>query len=395
MPAPASFTLLSIVPALEGGKGHVLGYQQAVGRAATLNGWHHVLATPPGHGLPQLPPGWHASLAATALDAGLPALIKRGRIWALLKGIGSFADSVAAAVRRELRESPGDCAIFVESFNGPQLLAICLAAMRLDRARLHFWILFRQEPAAMGFGWPLYVGVAKWLARLSGPGRFRLLTDSEPLRATLSVAFGRPAHVMPIPHTEVSEGATFAKREGEVLCWWPGSSRPEKGLDVVRDLAKRGATDRQDGRTTLRMVVSRASGLQPQEGLVSVDLVDDVLSPQDYQQWLRTADAILLPYSSQRYRASTSGIFAECIAAGKIPLVSRGTWMAFELEKYGVDELVCDWAAPDIVTRIIAAAQGEPLKRKIAAMQSAFLGFHCEESYAHELQALIPQESGD
>jgi hypothetical protein len=383
-------TLLSIVPALQGGGGHMLGYHLAVGRAAHLSGWRHAVATSPEHGLSCLPEGWHATLATGALETGLPLLVRQGRLWRMLKEIRLFALSIAAAARAELLASTGTCVIFVERFNGPELLAVFLAALRLDRKRLQMWVLFRSDPTSMGLAGRLYVGVGKALAALFGADRFRLLTDSAPLAESLRVAFGRAAHVMPIPHTEVGAGAMAPRSSGEVLCWWPGAARPEKGLDAITRLASHDVRCEAALDKPVRLVLSRASGVSPKEGRLSVQLVDDVLSPDDYQMWLRTVDVILLPYSAQRYRSSTSGVFAECIAAGKVPLVSPGTWMAFELTRCQLQALVCDWHdSGEVLAAIVRAQQDPTIRHRLGEMREAFLAFHSEASFAREMRTLI------
>jgi hypothetical protein len=383
-------TLLSIVPALQGGGGHMLGYHLAVGRAAHLNGWRHAVATSPEHGLACLPQGWQATLTTGALETGLPQLARQGRLWRLLNEIRVFAFSIAVAVRAELNASTGTCVVFVERFNGPELLGVLLAALRLDRKRLQMWVLFRSDPASMGIAGSLYVGVGKALAALFGRERFRLLTDSVPLAEALRRSFGRPAHMMPVPHTEVSEGPIAPRSSSEVLCWWPGAARPEKGLDAITRLASHDLRPEEPLDPPVRLIVSRAAGVAPKEGPLSVQLVEDVLSPEDYQMWLRTADVILLPYSAQRYRSSTSGIFAECIAAGKIPLVSPGTWMAFELARCDLQALVCDWHDPREVLAVIVRAKGDPaIGHRLGRMRQAFLAFHSEASFAREMHRLI------
>lgn len=371
----------------------MLGYHLAVGRAAAINGWRHVVATSPEHGLAALPPGWHATLETGALETGLPQMARQGRLGMLVRQMARFSRSVAAAIRAELDANRGPCIVFVERFNGPELLAILWAAWRLDRSRLHLWVMFRQEPSAMGVPGMLYVAVGRALAALFGRGQFRLLADSEPLAESLSRSFSRPAHVMPIPHTHVDGGPPGARSGQEVLCWWPGSARPEKGLDAVLRLASLGSHDAAAPHKPLRLVVSRESGLARQAGPVAVEPVDDVLSPQDYQMWLRTADVLLLPYSAQRYRTSTSGIFAECIAAGKISVVTPDTWMAVALARHDLAELVLDWSAPDLPARIARVASDPSIKRKVEAMRTAFLRFHCEESFAHEMRTLFPPAS--
>ena len=54
-------------------------------------------------------------------------------------------------------------------------------------------------------------------------------------------------------------------------------------------------------------------------------------------------DFVLLPYDKKIYAECNLGIFVEAIVAGKITLVSADTWMAYELNKFKLTELVIDW----------------------------------------------------
>jgi glycosyltransferase involved in cell wall biosynthesis len=64
-------------------------------------------------------------------------------------------------------------------------------------------------------------------------------------------------------------------------------------------------------------------------------LIPEKLSPEDYGDLLRFLDVVLIPYLREGYIEPTSGIFAEALAAAKPVVVTRGTWMAGELEKGG------------------------------------------------------------
>lgn len=378
-----ALSLLSIVPALEGEKGHIFGYQQAFGRAAALNGWSHAVAVARGHGLAELPAGWRACLPEP-LDAGLLHLLRQGRWGTLWRGVTGFAKAVEAAVQNQLESAPRDCAVFLESFNWWQLLALHHALGRVDRSRLNLWLLYREDPALIGAAGKLYVWGTKRLARLFGPAQFSLLTDSEPLREALSHVFEFPAHVMPIPHTSLPAGPRHPKSADELVCWWPGSARREKGLDVIHSLVHSGETWEGDGKR-IRLVVSRAAAESCANRPLIVHAVDDVLSAEEYDRWMRTTDIVLLPYVAKKYRASTSGIFAECVAAGKLPMVSASTWMANELRKHGLDDLVIDWTRPDILSHLSALGRDERLWKRLAGMRESFVRFHDEPSFACEL----------
>jgi hypothetical protein len=377
--------VLSIVPALQGGAGHMLNYHLAVGRAAALNGWRAAVATSAEHGLQELPAGWSPTLATGDLELGLPKLVAKGRVATLFRQAWAFAASIEVAALRELSRTEGDCILFLERFNGLELLGFWLAVRRLPASRTRAWLMFRHEPSTMGSFGAIYCAVARRMAaRLRG--RFNLLVDSEPLRVAVQRECKLPADVMPIPHTGVVDAAPFPKQAGELVCWWPGAPRAEKGWDAMRRIA---SSDVSPHLSALRLVAARSAGLQAQAGSrVAVHELDDALDPPTYQRWLHTVDAVLLPYDVQRYRAATSGIFTEAVVAGAVPFVSAGTWMAYELERFGLSELVCDWSRANIADNIASAVPRESMKERLARMRAGYARYHSEESFAQKMREL-------
>lgn len=59
-----------------------------------------------------------------------------------------------------------------------------------------------------------------------------------------------------------------------------------------------------------------------------VDLKTGVLSPGDYEEHLRSADLLLLPYDPQVYRSRGSGVFNEATLLGKPTIVTAGCGFA-------------------------------------------------------------------
>lgn len=60
----------------------------------------------------------------------------------------------------------------------------------------------------------------------------------------------------------------------------------------------------------------------------TVQLFDRPLDSEEYYGLLADADVVLIPYSSVDYKARSSGVFVEAMAAGKPVITTRGSWMA-------------------------------------------------------------------
>ena len=384
----AAVTLVSVIPSLHGGVGHNLGYHLSVARAAQTRGWRHRALVAQDHGGVEIPRHWRSVLRPGLLNEGLPRTLARGRVFTLLRDVGRYADALAAGLQEELRDTAGDCVVFFDDFNGPQLLGIRLAMARLPRHRLRLWLLYRNNPAEMGVAGRAYRLVTLSLAGLFAPGRIRLLADSEPLAAAVQSSVGMTTHVMPIPHAVIAQAPPFQRDSQEIVCWWPGAPRPEKGLETIRRFAC--ATEPATDVSRIRLVLSETAGIHAGSGAVKVQAIPRSLDAAAYERWLHTADIILLPYDDPRYRFSTSGIFAECIGAGRVPLVSDDTWMAHELRRFGLPELVCDWRDLHAVLATVRHSIRDPeVRRKLQRMRHSYLEFHSEASYAREMSALL------
>jgi hypothetical protein len=70
----------------------------------------------------------------------------------------------------------------------------------------------------------------------------------------------------------------------------------------------------------------------------SVDLVERHLSSAEFQSLLLSADIVLLPYLPEFYRARSSGILVQVLAAGKPVIVPSGTWLSSQTDGLGAVE---------------------------------------------------------
>jgi hypothetical protein len=381
-------TFISLIPELHAGTGHVLGYHLSAHDAARIAGWRCVALVPRDHGLGSaLPSGWRAELRPATTTVGLPQILRHGGARRLFRDMAGFARSVREAVGMAAGETSGESVVFLERFNGPQLVAAAKGLRALPRDRFRFWVMVRSDLSGVVGG--AYALAILRIAR-EWRDRFRLLADSEPLARSLERRLGIPVHVMPIPHTHVSTAAPFPREANEIVCWWPGPPRAEKGLGTIRALASLTAArcDR-----TVKLVLSEEAGVAA-GAAIRVQCLPARLSAQEYDRWLATADVVLLPYDPARYRHATSGIFAEAVVAGRVPLASAGTWMARELHAHGLAELVVDQHdAVGLLARICAVSCDPGIRAKLARMQAHFAAYHCESSFAMRLAELFSPAS--
>ncbi|MFM7575222.1 MAG: hypothetical protein ACKO4S_19185, partial [Snowella sp.] len=137
-------------------------------------------------------------------------------------------------------------------------------------------------------------------------------------------------------------------------------------------------------------ITTENANLLPNPEGINLKTTKNNLTREEYLEWLCLSDIILLPYHADAYKERTSGIFTECIIAGKIPLVTPNTWMAQELKNYQLEDLIIDWDnAQKVCDRIISLMANPSIHNQIMIMQKDFKQFHNLENYAQTMQDIF------
>ncbi|MDZ8260890.1 hypothetical protein [Nostoc sp. ChiQUE01b] len=379
--------LISIIPNLMEGEGHIIPYHASVTKAANLLAWKHVVAVASESKIADLPTNWQACLSSENLELTMNPIIRIFKY----NDIYKLGFSIAKYLKKEILPNSKHNIIFIERFIHVQLLGLLIALCIIPKENLSVWLLYRRDTHKDKTR-SIYKLLNKLIKGILESGKFHVLTDSESLSKSLSNYFNEPVTVMPIPHTDFIDVETIPELTNEVICWWPGAPRTEKGWNIIKSLMVCVSEEAKK----ICVVAAESSELSPLFNGVKVELIPHRLSKSDYLKWLKTSNIILLPYDADAYSERTSGIFTECIMAGKIPVVTKGTWMARELAKYGMEELIIEWSQPDlIVSKIINLSKSLTVKNKIKEIQKAYQNFHTVESYAHQMQILFEQGAGN
>lgn len=391
-------TFVAVVLHIYGGKGHVLSYHKAVGEAVRLNGWSHLAVVSPDPAPIEFPHEWNIEYVNSGVldyeGTEIKRLLKRLNFWAFLKSIYILSRDFTRVLRKELKSRKNRKIIFLESFNPLQLLSMVLSLLFVKRDRLSVWLMYRGGPdwggrkhrlMAKSFA-TLFRAMNPIIRSLIGRNNLILLTDSEVLSASLPKYYKNPVYLVPIPHTPANHDVYAGKEESRehIVCWWPGAPRADKGVCIIRRLVS--LRNRDAHKVTL--VAAKSANLIAQPDCINIVAVDDKLDRQVYERCFFTSDVVLLPYDRDIYGESTSGIFTECIVAGTIPLVTRGTWMAYELEKRKLGELAVDWHDNAIIQKMVHLAMDPVVKQRIKAMQMEYRTFHSISSYAKVIDSL-------
>ena len=138
----------------------------------------------------------------------------------------------------------------------------------------------------------------------------------------------------------------------------------------------------------IKIIISeRAKNELPRDQ--NIEFIDANLTREEYCSWMKFSDLILLPYYSESYRARSSGVFIEAICAGAIPITTKNTWMASELEKFGLEKLLVDWQSDNLVEIFQSILKDQQIRQKLVQMQQHYRSFHSIENFAKTMRAII------
>ncbi|XLQ11426.1 MAG: glycosyltransferase family 1 protein [cyanobacterium endosymbiont of Epithemia adnata isolate EadnSB Bon19] len=374
--------LVSLIPNLMEGKGHIVPYHQAVSQAVSKLGWKHLAAIPSKSKVGDVLAEWDDCLSNFDLE-------KEGNFWQKilrLTGVFYLGTTTAKYLRNNVIYQSELSIVFLERFIHLQLLALTIALWLVPTKNLSVWLLYRRNTHKDKTRY-VYKFLNYLIKKSLPAGNLKLLTDSDLLGQSLSNYFQEHVTVIPIPHTEIKiYNCDIKNKLPGILCWWPGFPREEKGWNIIKKLVDSNLNNSDE----ICLVAAKKSNLEVTKGGIKLKLIQDELTRKEYNYWLSVSDVILLPYDCQSYGERTSGIFTESIIAGKIPLVTDKTWMAYELLKYDLGELIINWEIPEeVFISILRIIKYPNIKNKIKAMQNSYLNYHCLNRYAEVMQKII------
>lgn len=357
--------------------GHPFAYYKAVNQAANSLGWHFTVAAPAHHSIPSWPAHWHNCLEIVE-PTGRPRFLGQLQAKRLFKhSLTQFLNQQVVPDKHSI--------IFVDQFMSTRHLKMLIRSLPWRRrGSLSVWLMLRYDPsklAKQGRGHRQWIKVLGWFIRV------HLFADSELMANKWRTFLSMPVHVLPIPLTSDPLPVATHKDTESILCWWPGRPHISKGSAVLQSLL----SSKDPLAKKMKFIFAETMPFQLPDDENRYLRLPGILPRNEYMHWMAAADIILLPYEPDTYASNSSGIFVEAIAHGKIPLATSGTWMAHELRKHDLEELILDWTAPDIMARILNRTQDESIKAKLKKMQAHYLQYHSISGFAQAMQQMNPQ----
>lgn len=215
----------------------------------------------------------------------------------------------------------------------------------------------RALTSLLGFSYKLVCNVL--LKRLKN--RVAYLTDSELLKKEYEALLGREILLCPIPlnpfvfEINEEEGGKSPSSDRIVISY-AGGARYNKGFDTFTDMAIRLYSDKE---LSEKIAFSVQLDIHPQAGgdikiireavrkieslckrSNNIKIIRGALPMREYYGLLSESHIIVLPYRDEAYKSSTANILIESVLLEKVPVVSCNTWMAYELAKSGLQDLI-------------------------------------------------------
>lgn len=265
--------------------------------------------------------------------------------WMKVFGLGNFRERV-----RDLRGLFGKGRFFfVDSMRLVEWLALSWSVFWYAGSGDRICVIYRYGRDDLRFrGWGTIV--CGWILRMRLGKGFSRVTDSE----LVARQWGKMG-VLPIPHT----GIKGERRVGPLRAVWPGVPRESKGKRFIDQIGR------------------------DLDGEFELVLSDGPLSSEEYHQLLIDADIALLPYDPKVYGYGTSGILVEAIITDCMPFVRAGSWLAHELSRHNLRELIIDWDDP--IPSITQAFNNQEVRRKLSLMKEEYSAFHNPKTFRQEL----------
>jgi hypothetical protein len=186
--------------------------------------------------------------------------------------------------------------------------------------------------------------------------RLFLWTETDALASVYRARLSGDIRALPLPAASPGRATCIARTDRPIVFTFIGEARVDKGFLALPAIAEAMLDACAPGEIELRVLHSEPfGGFSPEMEAARTELSrhngvilhEGMLSDDAYMQALLDADAVLLPYHTDYYRARGSGILAEALSCGRIVAGSAAT----VVEEYRDDGAVflCrtpdDWAA--------------------------------------------------
>jgi glycosyltransferase involved in cell wall biosynthesis len=251
---------------------------------------------------------------------------------------------------RDLQNLPEDVwqprnLLYVVAISQNQILGLTRFLLKLPEShlpRIACNLMFPPSFVPWGtiseFGKRYYRGAFDEAAPLTG--RLYFTVENEAMRAGYLTDFGISARILPVPFAGARPNMT---RAGPASIGFFGDSKCDKGFHLLPEaialcqemkLPAEFVIQVQHGHWEPRTIAAERA----LRALKGIRLVEGILSCEDYAFLTSGIDIMLLPYDPIAFGpARGSGIFTECVAAGRPVIAAQGTFAGGSVSEQKVE----------------------------------------------------------
>jgi glycosyltransferase involved in cell wall biosynthesis len=222
-------------------------------------------------------------------------------------------------------------------------------------------------------------------------------SDSQVIAQEFLQEFQLPMRVLPIPHlTDIGVGMK-PKDDGALKLYMPGVARLDKGITLITQAMEYLQMHHAQILSSIYLNIQFFGDGQKEIVLPLIERIKATkcqfillgsLSSEEYVQQFHRTDAILIPYQAdQGYKARTSGVLAEAIAACKPFITSKHTWMENQVIDYKVGIAVAETPQALAEAIIDLLQHYKQYAAPMAAAKEKWFAFHSKENFYNVYQA--------
>ena len=219
--------------------------------------------------------------------------------------------------------------------------------------------------------------------------RIHLFSDSTQLTEEYKKYTPKYHTVLPIPHTSDTL-QTYAETPEKLIIGYMGDARTNKGFHLLPealDVVKQNNPNNKLEFHIQANIRNKNEWQASQAGTLLNNRTDThcystALNENEYKKLMNLIDIFVLPYTLDYYHSQTSGVFSEARSLGKVTVVTRGSWMADEINQNG-GGILCLPEDPKSIGDSISKAINNysSLKKEALKAEKNWNGFHNVVNY--------------
>ena len=314
----------------------------------------------------------------------------------LLRLAKKFAEDTITGLAK-LDRSQEPFLVFLHTTTPAQILSLKYISERIPgKLKTKFVIMLRYSPEINPLS-PAKENIAayKWVLDqvLSSCVDVVFVTDSTVLSQEYKRLFALEVQILPIPHTFLPMADEKIPKPRTVGMLGP--ARSTKGIHYYPRLVN--SLRKQNNLSVI--LQSNVLFLRDRDALIAreilkqsqnVRLINQSLTPEQYEVEIRGIDIIALPYQLAYYHSQTSGIMAEAASLGKPCVVPKGTWMHLQMKSNRVAGLAFEPGnLEDFVDQVHSViANYQEFREKACAFMSEWNKIHNPNNFVELLQKI-------